>query len=220
MLERPRVGQKVHPIGFRLGVYRDWDARWFARKSYGEQILEDLAIRKYLESFFDVAEFSRIEIEKAGENLRLIIHTPNPGRVIGRKGEEIEKLRKELAKLTKRTSVDVSVQEIKNPEVDATLVAKSIAGQLEKRANFKQAMKKAASASLRSGTVKGMKICCSGRLGGAEIARPEWLRVGSVPLHTLRSDVDYGFAEAKTTYGIIGVKVWICKGEFRTSSKA
>ncbi len=214
MLERPRVGQKVHPIGFRLGVYRDWDARWFARKSYGEQILEDLMIRKYLESFFDAAEVSRIEIEKAGDNLRVIIHTARPGVIIGKKGQEIENLRKELARLTKRTSVDVSVQEIKNPELDATLVAKNIASQLEKRANFKQVMKRAAAASMRSGA-KGIKICCAGRLGGAEIARPEWTRVGSVPLHTLRSDIDYGFAEAKTTYGVIGVKVWICKGEFR-----
>jgi len=208
------VGQKVHPIGFRLGVYRDWDARWFARKSYGEQILEDLMIRKYLESFFDAAEVSRIEIEKAGDNLRVIIHTARPGVIIGKKGQEIENLRKELARLTKRTSVDVSVQEIKNPELDATLVAKNIASQLEKRANFKQVMKRAAAASMRSGA-KGIKICCAGRLGGAEIARPEWTRVGSVPLHTLRSDIDYGFAEAKTTYGVIGVKVWICKGEFR-----
>lgn len=208
------MGQKVHPIGFRLGVYRDWDARWFARKSYGEQILEDLAIRKYLESFFDAAEVSRIEIEKAGDNVRVIIHSARPGVVIGKKGQEIENLRKELAKLTKRASVDVSVQEIKNPELDATLVAKNIASQLEKRANFKQVMKRAAATSMRSGA-KGIKICCSGRLGGAEIARSEWTRVGSVPLHTLRSDIDYGFAEAKTTYGIIGVKVWICKGEFR-----
>lgn len=208
------MGQKVNPIGFRLGVYRDWDARWFARKSYGEQILEDLKIRKYIESFFDATEIARIEIEKAGDNLRVALHSPHPGKIIGQKGQTIDALRKELAKLTKRSSVDVSVQEVKTPELDATLVAKNIAVQLEKRANFKQAMKRAAAASIRAGA-KGVKICCSGRLGGAEIARSEWTRVGSVPLHTLRSDVDYGFAEAKTTYGIIGVKVWICKGEFR-----
>ena len=208
------MGQKVNPIGFRLGVYRDWDARWFARKSYGEQILEDLKMRKFIESFFDSVEISRVEIEKAGDNVRVIIHTAQPGKVIGQKGQTIDSLRKELAKLTKRASVDVSVQEIKTPELDATLVAKNIAAQLEKRANFKQAMKRAAASSIRAGA-KGVKICCSGRLGGAEIARSEWTRVGSVPLHTLRSDVDYGFAEAKTTYGIIGVKVWICKGEFR-----
>ena len=208
------MGQKVNPIGFRLGVYRDWDARWFARKSYGEQILEDLKIRKFVESFFDATEIARIEIEKAGENVRVIIHSAHPGKIIGQKGQTIEALRKELAKLTKRASVDVSVQEVKSPELDATLVAKNIAAQLEKRANFKQVMKRSAAASIRAGA-KGVKICCSGRLGGAEIARSEWTRVCSVPLHTLRSDVDYGFAEAKTTYGIIGVKVWICKGEFR-----
>lgn len=208
------MGQKVHPIGFRLGVYRDWDARWFARKSYGEQALEDVAIRNYLESAFDATEIARIEIEKAGDHVRVCIHTPHPGKIIGRKGEEIERLRKHLAKLLNRPNVDISVQEVKTPELDATLVAKNIASQLEKRANFKQVMKRAAAACMRS-SAKGVKICCAGRLGGAEIARTEWTRVGSIPLHTLRSDVDYGFAEAKTTYGIIGVKVWICKGEFR-----
>lgn len=208
------MGQKVHPIGFRLGVYRDWDARWFARKSYGLQILEDLKIREYLARVFETAEIARIEIEKAGENVRVVIHSARPGIVIGKKGQEIEALRKDLAKLLKRPNVDVSVQEVKNPELDATLVAKNIAVQLEKRANFKQAMKRAAAASTRSG-VRGIKICCAGRLGGAEIAREEWLRAGSVPLHTLRADVDYGFAEAMTTYGVIGVKVWIYKGEYR-----
>jgi small subunit ribosomal protein S3 len=208
------VGQKVNPIGFRLGVYRDWDARWFARKSYGKQILEDLKIRKYLEKVFETAEIARIEIEKAGENVRVIIHTARPGIVIGKKGQEIEALRKDLAKLLNRANVDVSVQEVKNPELDATLVAKNIAAQLEKRANFKQAMKRAAASCGRSGA-RGVKICCGGRLGGAEIARKEWYRGGSIPLHTLRADVDYGFAEAMTTYGVIGVKVWIYKGEFR-----
>lgn len=208
------MGQKVHPIGFRLGVYRDWDARWFARKSYGQQILEDLKIRKYLEKVFETAEIARIEIEKAGENIRVIIHSARPGIVIGKKGQEIEALRKDLAKLLNRANVDVSVQEVKNPELDATLVAKNIASQLEKRANFKQAMKRAAASSIRSGAL-GVKICCGGRLGGAEIARDEWFRGGSIPLHTLRADVDYGFAEAMTTYGVIGVKVWIHKGEFR-----
>lgn len=208
------MGQKVHPIGFRLGVYRDWDARWFARKSYGKQLLEDLQIRDYLSKAFETAEIARIEIEKAGENVRVIIHSARPGIVIGKKGQEIDALRKDLAKLLNRTNVDVSVQEVKNPELDATLVAKNIATQLEKRANFKQTMKRAAAASVRSGA-KGVKICVAGRLGGAEIAREEWYRGGSVPLHTLRADIDYGFAEAMTTYGVIGVKVWIYKGEFR-----
>jgi small subunit ribosomal protein S3 len=207
------VGQKVHPVGFRLGVYRDWDAHWFARKSYGQQVLEDLKIRRYIEEAFGAAEIAKIEIEKAGENVRVTIYTPRPGIVIGRKGEEIERLRKGLAKLLNRSNVDVSVQEVKNPELDALLVAKNIAAQLEKRANFKQVMKRAAAASIRSGA-RGVKICCAGRLAGAEIARDEWYRGGSVPLHTLRANVDYGFAEAMTTYGVIGVKVWIYKGEF------
>lgn len=210
------MGQKVHPRGFRLGVYGDWDARWFARKSYGQQVLEDLEIRKYLNNIFETAEVARIEIEKAGENIRVIIHTARPGIVIGKKGQEIEALRKDLAAMLKRPNVDVSVQEVKNPELDATLVAKNIATQLEKRANFKQAMKRAAASSARSGA-RGVKVCCAGRLGGAEIARDEWYRSGSIPLHTLRADVDYGFAEAMTTYGVIGVKVWIYKGEFRLS---
>jgi small subunit ribosomal protein S3 len=208
------VGQKVHPRGFRLGVYGDWDARWFARKSYGQQLLEDLKIRDYLSKVFETAEVARIEIEKAGENVRVIIHTARPGIVIGKKGQEIDSLRKDLARLLNRANVDVSVQEVKNPELDATLVAKNIAAQLKKRANFKQAMKRAAAASIRSGA-RGVKICVAGRLGGAEIAREEWYRGGSIPLHTLRADVDYGFAEAMTTYGVIGVKVWIYKGEFR-----
>lgn len=207
------MGQKVHPIGFRLGVYRDWDAHWFARKSYGLQILEDLSIRRYLERVFETAEVSRVVIERAGENVRIIIHTARPGIVIGKKGQAIEDLRRDLGKLLKRANVDVSVQEIKSPELDALLVSKNIALQLEKRVSFKQAMKRAAASAIRSGA-RGVKICCAGRLGGAEIAREEWYRGGSIPLHTLKADVDYGLSEAKTTYGIIGVKVWIYKGEF------
>lgn len=210
------MGQKVHPIGFRLGVYRDWDARWFARDSYGKQALEDLKIRRYLNSVLVNAEIARIEIEKAGDNVRVIIHSGRPGVVIGKKGQEIEFLRNDLAKKLKKGNVEISVQEVKNPELDATLVAKSIAEQLEKRASFKKVMKRAALSAMKSGA-KGVKIRCAGRLNGAEIAREEWTRVGSIPLHTLRSDVDYGFAESHTTYGIIGVKVWICKGEFQHS---
>jgi small subunit ribosomal protein S3 len=208
------VGQKVHPLGFRLGIYRDWDARWFARHSYGDQLLEDLKVRKFLDSFLDSAEIARVEIEKAGNNVRIILHSGRPGVVIGKKGQGAEALRVELMKLLKNKNVEVSVQEVKTPELDATLVAKNIAVQLEKRVSFKRAMKRAATNALRSGAT-GIKICCSGRLGGAEIARTEWVRLGSVPLHTLRSDVDYGFAEAKTTYGVIGVKVWICKGDYQ-----
>jgi small subunit ribosomal protein S3 len=209
------VGQKVHPKGFRIGVYRDWDARWFARDSYGKLLLEDLAIRDMLEQILERAELARVEIEKASDNVRIIIHSGRPGVVIGKKGQEIESLRAQLANKLKK-NVEVSVQEIKTPELDATLVAKNIAEQLVKRVSYKRAMKKAAISSLRSGA-KGVKICCSGRLQGAEIARREWTRMGSIPLHTLRSDIDYGFAQAKTTYGIIGVKVWIYKGEYQLS---
>ena len=209
------MGQKVHPKGFRVGVYRDWDARWFARGSYGKLLLEDLAIRDMLEKRFERAELARVEIEKASDNVRIIIHSGRPGVVIGKKGQEIESLRAQLATMLKK-NVEVSVQEIKTPELDATLVAKNIAEQLVKRGSHKRAMKKAAISSIRSGA-KGIKICCSGRLQGAEIARREWTRMGSVPLHTLRSDIDYGFAQAKTTYGIIGVKVWIYKGEYQLS---
>lgn len=210
------MGQKVHPIGFRLGVYRDWDARWFARDSYGKQLLEDLEIRKFLNKAFEKAEISRIEIEKASDNLRVIIHSGKPGYVIGKKGQEIDALRVTLAKKLKKNNVEVSVQEVRTPELDAMLVAKSIAGQIERRSSYKKAMRKAAASAMKSGA-QGVKICISGRLNGAEIARSEWTRVGSVPLHTLRSDIDYGFTEALTTYGLIGVKVWICKGNYQYS---
>lgn len=210
------MGQKVHPIGFRLGVYRRWDARWFARDSYGEQLLEDLKIRKFFNTEFPRAEISRIEIEKAGDNVRIIIHSARPGMVIGKKGKGIEGIRDKISKKIKKSGVEISVQEVKNPELDAQLVAQAIADQLVRRISHKKAMKRAASTSMRAGA-KGIKICCSGRLHGAEIARTEWVRSGSVPLHTLRSDIDYGFAEAKTTYGITGVKVWICRGEYQHS---
>ncbi len=208
------MGQKVNPIGFRLGVYRDWDGRWFARKSYGKEVLEDIHIRKYLNKVLENAEIARIEIEKSGENIRIVLHTSRPGVVIGKKGQEIESLKAEIAHRFGKKNVEVSVQEVKVAELNAVLVAKSIADQLVKRASFKKVMKRAALSAIKSGA-KGVKICISGRLNGAEIARQEWARVGSIPLHTLRADVDYGFAEAKTTYGIIGVKVWICKGEYQ-----
>ena len=210
------MGQKVHPVGFRLGVYRGWLARWFARDSYGKMLMEDMKIRKYLDKRLKHAEVSRIEIEKAGDNVRVVIFSGRPGVVIGRKGQEIDNLRAELGKLLGRKNVEVSVQEVKNPELDAILVAKGIADQLVRRVSYKKAMKRASASAMRAGA-KGIKICCSGRLHGAEIARTEWLRVGSTPLHTLRSDIDYGLAEAKTTHGIIGVKVWICRGEYRRS---
>lgn len=208
------MGQKVNPIGFRLGVFRDWDSRWFARDSYGKQVLEDIQIRKYLESVLENAELSRIEIEKAGDSVRVILHSGRPGVIIGKRGQEIDTLRNELAKRLNKKNIDISVQEVKQPELDAVLVAKNIAAQLVKRASYKKAMKRAAESAIRSGA-KGVKICCAGRLQGAEIARDEWAIVGSVPLHTLRSDIDYALAEARTTYGVIGVQVWICKGEYR-----
>ena len=207
------MGQKVNPIGFRIGVYRDWDSRWFARDSYAKFFFEDLAVRKYLERVLPDADISKTEIEKTGSSFKVVIHAARPGVVIGKKGQEIDNLRRGLAHLLKRDNIEVSVQEIKVPELDAHVVAKKIAQDLEKRASFKKVMKKAATSALRSGA-KGVKIRVAGRLGGAEIARDEWIRIGSTPLHTLRADIDYGTARALTTYGIIGVKVWICKGEY------
>ena len=208
------MGQKVHPIGYRLGVYLDWDSRWFAKKKdYGDKALEDIKIRRFVKEALNKAEVGRVEIEKAGDSVKIIIHSARPGFVIGRKGQEIDQLRSKIAKMLNVGSVEVSVQEIKQPELDARLVARAIADELERRVSFKKAMKKASASTMRAGA-KGMKICVSGRLNGAEIARSEWLRVGAVPLHTLRADIDYSLAEAHTTYGIIGVKVWICRGEY------
>jgi len=206
------VGQKVNPFGFRLGIYEDWRSRWFAKKSYGDEVLEDITIRKYLKSRLSSADVSKIVIEKTGESIRLVIFTSRPGVVIGKKGQSIEVLRTELSSQFKK-AVDVSVQEVRNQDIDANIVARSIADQLERRASYKRLMKKAGFAAMKGGA-RGIKICCSGRLGGAEIARVEWLRMGSIPLHTLRANVGYAFAEAKTTYGMIGVKVWICTGEY------
>lgn len=209
------MGHKVHPIGFRLGIYRGWDARWYAPgTSYGSQLLEDLKIRNYINRQLADADVSRVEIEKAGDTVRVIIHSGRPGFVIGKKGQSIETMRTDIARLVGKANIEISVQEIKKPELDPILVAKNIAAQLERRGSYKRAMKRAALTTMKSGA-KGINISCSGRLNGAEIARTEWTRVGSIPRHTLRSDVDYGFAEAKTTYGVIGVKVWLCRGDFQ-----
>jgi small subunit ribosomal protein S3 len=217
------VGQKVNPIGFRVGVYRDWDAKWFPRNakkgSYGKELQEDLKIRAYLYKTLDKAEIARIEIEKTGGVIRVIIHSSRPGMVIGKKGKDIVALKEDLSRMLKVNSVEISVEEITRPELNAVLVAQAIASQLERRANFKKLMKKSAIAAVRGGA-KGIKICCKGRLNGAEIARAEWTRMGSVPLHTLRSNIDYGYARAKTTYGIIGVKVWICNGDFQLNKNS
>jgi len=205
------VGQKVSPIGFRIGVIRDWDARWYADKNYTELLHEDLDVRRYLTEKLAEAGVSRVEIERAANNMRINIHTAKPGMVIGRGGAGVEELRKELEKRTGK-KVHLNIMEIKVPELDAFLVADSIATQLTRRVAFRRAMKQALFRTMRAGA-KGIRISCKGRLGGAEMARHESYMEGTVPLHTLRADIDYGFAEAHTTYGRIGVKVWIYKGE-------
>lgn len=206
------MGQKVHPFGFRLGVHEDWRAHWFTKKDYGQALMEDFRIREFLRKTLNDVDTSKLVIDKAGDNMRLTIFSSRPGMVIGKKGQGIEELKQKLYKKFKK-NVEVSVQEVKNSDTDAALVAKNIAEQLVRRASYKRVMKRAAYAALKAGA-KGIKICCSGRLSGAEIARSEWVRLGSVPLHTLRSNVSYSLAEAKTTYGMIGVKVWICNGEY------
>ena len=206
------MGQKVHPIGFRLGVIRDWDAKWFATGTkYAASLVSDQKVRAYLRSKLVNAAVSRVELVRPGGNLIVTIYTGRPGIVIGKKGEDIERLRKGLMSLT-GIPVQISVEEIRKPELDATLVAENICQQLEKRMMFRRAMKRAVQNSMRLGA-QGVKVMVAGRLNGAEIARSEWHREGRVPLHTLRADVDYGFSEAHTTYGVIGVKVWIFKGE-------
>ncbi len=207
------MGQKVNPLSFRLGIFEDWSAHWFAKKNgYSKELLEDFEIRRYLLKRLNEVDIEKIVIDKATENIRIIIHSAKPGVIIGKKGLGIEQLKNDLYNVFKK-NIEISVQEIKNPELSATIIAKSIADQLVKRVSFKRLMKKAGFAALRAGA-KGIKICCSGRLAGAEIARSEWLRLGSVPLHTLRANVDYASAEALTTYGKIGVKVWVCRGEY------
>ncbi len=208
------MGQKVNPTGFRIGVYLPHSSRWFARRcDYAKFLAEDLAVRDYLKKHLATAEIGKVEIERAGDIMRVVVHSARPGTVIGKKGQEIESLRKELSRVLGGLNVEVSVQEIKKPEIAAQVVADSIADQLKHRASFKKATRKAASDAMRAGA-RGIKIRVKGRLGGAEIAREEWVRLGSVPLHTLRADIDYALGEALTTYGIIGVKVWIYKGEY------
>ena len=208
------MGQKVHPIGLRLGVIRTWDSTWFAKKEYANLVYEDAEIRRFLKEKLYHAGISRIEIARAADRARIRIHTARPGIVIGKKGAEIEALKQQLEQIVKR-EVMIDIQEVRKPEMDATLVAENIALQLTRRVAFRRAMKKAVSSSLKFGA-KGVRVACAGRLGGAEMARREWYREGRVPLHTLRADIDYGTAVAKTTYGVIGVKVWIFKGEVLT----
>jgi small subunit ribosomal protein S3 len=205
------LGQKVHPVGFRLGITKTWDSRWYSDKDYRSLVLEDYKIRKYLKEKLFQAGISKVEIERAAGKARVRIYTARPGIVIGKKGAEIEKLKQDLQKRLNR-EVILDIQEVRKPEIDAQLVAENIAMQLVRRVAFRRAMKKAVSSALRFGA-QGIKIACAGRLGGAELARREWYREGRVPLQTLRADIDYGFAEAFTTYGAIGVKVTIFKGE-------
>ncbi len=205
------MGQKVNPLGLRLNITRTWDSVWYADKEYSTYLFEDQEIRKFLKKRLNHAGLSKTIIERTGEKVRVKIFTARPGIVIGKKGSEIEILKKDLEKLVGR-KVTLDIQEVRRPEADAQLVAESIASQLVRRVAFRRAMKKAVNSALRFG-VQGIKISCSGRLGGAEMSRCEWVREGRVPLHTLRADVDYALAEANTTYGIIGVKVWIFKGE-------
>ncbi len=205
------MGQKVNPLGLRLNITRTWDSIWYADKEYARYLFEDQKIRKFLKKRLYHAGLAKTIIERTGEKVRIKLYTARPGIVIGKKGAEIENLKKELEKLIAKT-VTLDIQEVRRPEADAQLVAESIATQLERRVAFRRAMKKAVNSAQRFG-VKGIKISCSGRLGGAEMSRCEWVREGRVPLHTLRADVDYALAEANTTYGIIGVKVWIFKGE-------
>jgi len=205
------LGHKVHPYGFRLGYNKNWKSRWFSDKKYAEYVFEDSKLRKYLKEKLFHAGISKIEIERAADKVRLILFTARPGIVIGRKGVEIEKLRAELKGKFGRDFV-IEVNEIRRPETDAQLVAESIAQQLERRVAFRRAIKKTLGMAQKFGAL-GIKVQCGGRLGGAEIARTEWAREGRVPLHTLRADIDYGVALAKTTYGVIGIKVWVFKGE-------
>lgn len=205
------MGQKIHPYGFRLGVIKDWQSRAFDRRNYREILHEDLAIRKMVKAEFELAGIAGIEIERATKRAKVTIHTARPGIVIGRKGESIEKLRKKLEDMTKKQIV-VIIEEVKRPDLNAQLVAENVAGQLKRRISFRRAMKRTVQACMKAGAL-GVKIQCSGRLGGAEMSRCEWYREGRVPLHTLRADIDYGLAEAKTKYGIIGVKAWVFRGE-------
>lgn len=211
------MGQKVHPKGLRVGIIRDWESNWYADKNYAGLLHEDIKIRNYVKEKLYQAGISAVEIERAANRVKVSIHTAKPGIVIGRGGAEVEELRKTLEQMTGK-KINVNIVEIKKPELNAQLVGEGIAVQLEKRIGFRRAMKQAVTRTMRAGA-EGVKISCSGRLGGAEIARTEWYSEGKVPLHTLRADIEYGFAEANTTYGKIGIKVWIYKGEILPEAK-
>jgi small subunit ribosomal protein S3 len=211
------LGQKVNPVGFRLGVIRTWDSKWVSKKNFARWLHEDIRLRRYIQKELERAGISRVFIERAGDKAKITVHTARPGIVIGKKGAGVESLKKDLQKLV-ASEVFLNIREVRKAEVDAKLVAENIATQLQNRVAFRRAMKKAVSTSLKFGA-KGIKVRCAGRLAGAEMARTEWYREGRVPLHTLRADIDYGTATARTTYGAIGVKVWIFKGEILDKSK-
>ena len=206
------MGQKVHPYGFRLGYNKTWISNWYARKGYSEQLIEDMSLRKHIFKTLSHAGISKVEIERSANRVRINIHTARPGIIIGKKGLEVDRLKEELQKVMSGKQINLNIKEVRRAELDAALIAQNIALQLEKRVSFRRAMKKSVISALRFGA-KGIKIRVSGRLGGAEIARSEWYREGRVPLHTLRADIDYGTAVSNTTFGIIGVKVWIYKGD-------
>jgi small subunit ribosomal protein S3 len=211
------MGQKTHPKIFRVGVIDNWDSRWYARQDYTRLLHEDLRVKKFLKERFYHAGISRIEIERAANKAKINIHTARPGIVIGKKGAEIEKLKQDISHLTQR-EVYLNIVEVRRPDLDAQLVSENVALQLERRVSFRRAMKESVSRAMRMGA-QGIKVQVAGRLGGNEIARTEWYREGRVPLHTLRADISYGFAESKTTYGVIGVKVWIFRGEVLTEEE-
>jgi small subunit ribosomal protein S3 len=211
------LGQKINPIGFRLGVIKTWESKWYSDSDYAKLLHEDLKLREFLKKRLYHSGVSKIEIERAANKAKINIYTARPGLIIGKKGSEVEILKKDLAKLTDK-EIYLNIQEVRKPELDAQLVAENVALQLERRVAFRRAMKKSVTTALKFGA-KGIRITCSGRLGGAEMSRTEWYREGRVPLHTLRADIDYGFSEAKTTFGIIGVKVLIFKGEVLPEKK-
>ena len=211
------MGQKVNPIGLRLGINKSWSSKWFAERKYGDLVHQDIKLRKFLKKKFYHAGISKIEIERAADKAKVNIHAARPGIIIGKKGSEIEKLKKELDGMTGGETI-INIMEVRKPEIDAQLVAENVALQLERRIAFRRAMKKSVTSALKFGA-KGIRITCSGRLGGAEMSRTEWYREGKVPLHTLRADIDYGFAEARTTYGAIGIKVLIYHGDVLPDKK-
>lgn len=211
------MGQKVHPIGFRLGITRTWDSRWYSKRDYAKLLHEDLKLREYIKAKLFGAGIARIEIERAANKVKINVHTARPGIVIGKKGSGVETLKADVQRLSKN-EVFLNIVEVKKPEANATLISENVAAQLEKRVAFRRAMKKAMTAAFKQG-IKGIKIRVSGRLGGAEIARTEWYSEDSVPLHTLRANIDYGTAEARTTYGVIGIKSWVYHGEAQTLKK-